>query len=275
MPDSEAPARLELAVMGTLARLSAWGPAAHEALDQAAAELEALDRLWSSFRADSEVGVLNAAGGEPVRVSAATARLIGAAVHFAALTHGAFDITLGGAAGRQPVVEGEVVRLPPGARIDLGGIGKGAASQRVGELMRSCGVLAGMVDLGQSSIAVVGLPPGRDHWRIALRRPPGLPERGGLGLRLRAGALSTSGDYEQSSASGNHIIDPRTRRAADSGLRSATVLCQDGARAEALSTALMVLGAEEGMALHAELGGFEAVMVDAGGRVHSTAGLGV
>lgn len=64
---------------------------------------------------------------------------------------------------------------------------------------------------------------------------------------MTAGSPSTSGDYEQTSAQRNHVVDPRTNRAANSDLRSAIVLAADPVRAEALSSAMLVLGAEQGL----------------------------
>jgi thiamine biosynthesis lipoprotein len=66
------------------------------------------------------------------------------------------------------------------------------------------------------------------------------------------------------------VIDPRTGRAAGSGVRSATVLAADPARAEALSTAMMVLGVGPGLELQARVGGFEAVLIDEQGDLAST-----
>jgi thiamine biosynthesis lipoprotein len=260
-------------VMGTVASLAAWGATAPAAVATAAEELVRLEGLWSRFRPGSDVCRLNAAAGAWVRVAPETAALLAACGEFGEESAGAFDVTLG-SGGRGAIdVRGDAVRLPEGASLDLGGIGKGAAVTRVVELLRAHDVPAALVSLGRSSIGVLGPPPGGGPWRIAITRPAGEWTGTWPVLELSSGYLSTSGDYEWSSAAGNHIVDPATGRPAASGIRSATVVCADGARAEALSTAMLVLGRDAGLALHARLGGFDAVLLDEAGAVHATPGL--
>lgn len=260
--------------MGTAAHLKVWGgdPAG---LAESAAELARLERLWSRFLPDSDTSRLNSAGGRWVDVAPETAELVRAAVRLSVETGGAFDATLGSGGGRRPEVLGRSVRLPAGARLDFGGIGKGAAVQRVCGLLAAAGAQAALVDFGQSSVGVVGLPPGRDRWRVAVRRPSGLPTARPLVLDLERGYLSSSGDEgpRVPGASGRPTLDPRTGEPPAAGLRAVTVVAGDAVRAEALSTALLVLGLEEGRALHEARGGFEAVWIDDAGEVHATRGL--
>jgi thiamine biosynthesis lipoprotein len=260
-------------VMGTVASLAAWGPTGPAAVTAAGAELTRLDGLWSRFRPGSDVCRLNAAAGTWVGVAPETAALLAACLELAEATAGAFDVTLGSGGGRAIDVRADAARLPDGARLDLGGIGKGAAVVRVIESLRARAVPAALVSLGRSSIGVLGLPPGGGPWRIAITRPAGQRTGSRPVVELSSGYLSTSGDYEQTSAAGNHIVDPATGHPAASGIRSATVVCADGARAEALSTAMLVLGRDAGFALHARLGGFDAVLLDEAGAVHSSPGL--
>lgn len=179
------------------------------------------------------------------------------------LTAGAFDIILGG--GRRGALEssGDRFQSAPGAWLDLGGIGKGAAVARMIRLLSARGVDAAIVSFGGSSIGVLGSPPSGKPWRIVVRSPDG---GSAATLAMTAGCLSTSGNYENTSAHGNHVVDPGTGRPANSGLRSATVLTADPVRAEGLSTALLVLGLERGLALQARLGGFEAVVSTAAAK---------
>ncbi|MGD2116258.1 MAG: FAD:protein FMN transferase, partial [Acidobacteriota bacterium] len=95
-------------------------------------------------------------------------------------------------------------------------------------------------------------------------------------LALRDGSLSTSGDYERyfvlDGVRYHHVLDPRTGRPAR-GVRSATVVCADPVLADALSTALMVLGVEKSLGLVAGMDGVEAALVDDRGALHVTPGL--
>jgi thiamine biosynthesis lipoprotein len=263
--------------MGTLAMISVWCADAAAALGEATEELERLESLWSRFRPTSDVARVNAASGAWVEVSAETAALVATALAMTEATGGAFDITLGSAA-RPAEVRDNTVRLPPGAWIDLGGIGKGAAVQRVIELFQRRKVRSAIVNLGRSSIGTLGTPPGRARWRVAISRPtpPDEPIRlvepvethSWPVLTFGEGYLSTSGDEVPASG---HMIDPATGEPSTSGARLATVLCDDGAHAEAWSTALLVLGTR-GLPM-AAAAGCEAVLRDHAGQLRRTPGL--
>lgn len=272
----KAETRRTIAAMGTVVLIRASGRAAADAVREAASEVQRLDRRWSRFRPDSEVSRLNATPGQWVTVGPETEDMLATALRLGELAGGAFDITAGSPAGRARRLEhapGGLFRLSAGTRIDPGGIGKGCAAQRVITILRAYGVASALASFGQSSIGLLGRPAGRDAWRIGIRVPRRHTGRICRTLVVDSGFISTSGDYEASSVDGNHTIDPRAGCPASSGVRSATVLCDDGARAEAFSTALMVLGAEEGLRLHARVGGFEAVLIGVDGVVTCTPGI--
>lgn len=273
---SGAAIRRTMAAMGTVVAILASGRGAAAAIREAVWVVGRLERRWSRFRPDSEVARLNASPGEWVRVGFETEDLLRRAIELAEVTGGAFDITVGSPAGADRRLEHAAngrFRLAPGTRVDLGGIGKGAAAEQVIAILRQHGVDAAVANFGQSSLALLGRPADRGAWRIGIR-PPGDPAAQVCRtIVLAGGYVSTSGDYEASSASGNHIIDPRTGWPADTGVRSATVVCDDGARAEALSTALVVLGVEAGLQLHARVGGFEAVLIGPDSEVTCTPGV--
>ena len=90
-------------------------------------------------------------------------------------------------------------------------------------------------------------------------------------------SVVTSGGYERSfqkdGKTYHHIFDPRSGYPCDSDLRSVTVVCQDGALADALSTALFVLGEEAALRLQAELDTFELLLITEDGRIVLTGGL--
>jgi FAD:protein FMN transferase len=95
-------------------------------------------------------------------------------------------------------------------------------------------------------------------------------------LPLEDVAVSTSGDYERYFDDGDerchHLIDPRTGKS-PTAIRSVTVIAPDGLTSEALSKTVFVLGVERGMQIVASLPGVDAVVVDAQGQLHYSAGL--
>lgn len=128
-----------------------------------------------------------------------------------------------------------------GMSLDLGALGKGLALDAIAAALRRDGCRSGLLNFGESSLLAIGRPPGR-RWRVVLRNPfGGFAGEFALGGR----ACSTSATLGQRLRVGGrvlgHIIDPRTghplRRAAQ-----VTVLARSAAVAEAVSTALLVLG---------------------------------
>lgn len=165
------------------------------------------------------------------------------------------------------------IRLPlVGMAIDLGGVGKEFAVDQVILLLASLGVRSALVDFG-ADIRVLGLPiDGRPAWKIGLEDPkaPGQPWNH---LILREGAVATSGDYLRGFNQGGkrfgHILDPRTGRPVDNGVLAASVMAPSCTQAGMLSTALFVLGAEEGRRLLAATPGVEGCILTSQGIVTS------
>ncbi len=283
--------------MDTVMELTAYGENGEAALEAAKTEIYRLDGLFDRRNEDGEIFALNKNGGG--EVSDDTAGLLRRGEEIRALTGGAFDMTVApvmdlwgfygqdyrvpdGAelaaalekVGGEVTVEGNTVTLGEGTLLDPGGIAKGWASARLMEIFREKGVTSGLVSLG-GSVQALGSRPDGTPWRVAIQDPDG--EGYAAVLSLTDTAAVTSGDYqryfEQDGKIYHHIIDPSTGRPADSGLRSVTVVCRDGALADGLSTALFVMGRERALDLWRESGGFEAVFIDSDGGIAATAGL--
>ena len=150
-------------------------------------------------------------------------------------------------------------------KIGLGGIAKGYALDRAAELLRAHGVRDFLI-LGGGQVMAGGHKDGKP-WRVGIRDPRGEPEDYFATLDVTDASTSTSGDYERyfvlDGVRYHHILDPRTGMPSK-GLRSVTTVSPDATLADALSTAIMVLGAERGLAL-AESLGVGAVLVDNAG----------
>jgi thiamine biosynthesis lipoprotein len=149
--------------------------------------------------------------------------------------------------------DGRVV-LPEGFNLDLGGIAKGAVVDLTGDYLIEQGYQDYLIDAG-GDILVSGLKQGRTPWRVAIRHPRdgqavlGVLAFGRKGERI---AVVTSGDYERYFEQGgeryHHILDPRSGFPAKA-LVSVTIVASTCALADALSTAVFVLGPEEGLEL--------------------------
>jgi thiamine biosynthesis lipoprotein len=267
--------------MGCTATVRVCGPDAGalptlvgEALD----EIDRVDRLMSHYRRDSPLSRLNrdAAHG-PVAVEPELLDFLAECLQWSRESEGAFDVTVGplmkawGFFRGDGRVPGEVelaralevvgfrhvvldraartVRFDrPGVELDLGGIGKGYAVDRVVGLLRRRGVLSALVNLGGSSVYGMGAPPGKEAWEIGVQDPT----RSGkvaLTVPLRDRALSVSGSYERffekDGVTYSHIVDPRTGRPVQ-GILSVAVLADSATSGDALDDVLFVLGPEAG-----------------------------
>ena len=237
-------------------------------------ELERLELQLSAYIPASDVCWLNAtAASAPARVEPELFDLLMLAARLHVETGSAFDITAGplnrcwgfyqrsglmpdsaALAQARERVGMQHVHLDPeertvafdreGVEINLGAIGKGYALRRLVELIGQYEVEAALIHSGGSTVAAMGAPPEAAAWRIGIVDPWD-PERRLGSVRLKDRALSTSGQLEQSFVHEGrrygHILDPRTGEPA-AGMGCAWVLANDPAEADALSTALFVLG---------------------------------
>ena len=166
------------------------------------------------------------------------------------------------------------VALPTGMEIDLGSVAKGCAGREAAQLLRQAGVASALLNLG-GNIQTVGSRPDGDPWQIGVKDPAtGQPM---MVLSIRDQAVVTSGGYEryfqQDGRTYWHIMDPDTGRPAENGLRSVTIVGNDGLVCDGLSTALFVMGLERAARFWAASDDFEAIFVTDDGTVYLTQGL--
>lgn len=242
--------------------------------DMAADEARRIERKFSRYRSASEgsvVGALHASAGRPVALDDETADLIDFAAHCHQASGGLFDITsgvlraawrFGGSGGgtlpdaalveglRQRIGWGRVtwqrpwLTLPEGMEIDLGGIGKEYAVDRVLAGLRTESTAPLLVNFG-GDLAVSG--PRRDGaaWTVGIEDPGNNDEACGL-LALTAGALATSGDARWCLVADGirygHILDPRTGWPVRGAPCSVTVAAPTCTEAGMLATLAMLQG---------------------------------
>lgn len=271
-----------------------------------ASGLSDLDGMLSVTKEDGAVAQINRAEGQPVEVGEWTARILSRALELCQVTDGALDITAYPAVKawgftqeehRVPSeeelaeltaridysavkLEGNTIILPEGMEIDLGAVAKGFAGDWLAQQVRNIypGEDSALLDLGQSTIVAVGSKPGGKPWRVGIV-DPARPESYFAVVELEDMAMGTSGGYqryfERDGVTYWHILDPDTAAPARSGLVSVTVVAPSALTCDGLSTALFVMGLEDGAQFwrdHPELE-FEAVFVTEDGGIYRTAGL--
>ena len=250
-------------------------------LEEALDEVDRIDRLMSHYRADSPLSRINRkAARRPVEVEPELFQFLQASLRYSVESDGAFDITVGPLMkawgffrgdGRVPgdreidrlrdrigyrhvILDAErrTVRFDrPGVELDLGGIAKGYAVDRVVALLTRRNVAAALVNAGGSTIYGLGAPPGLAAWDVEIEDPLDAREVA-FTVPLRNRALSVSGTGEESfevdGVRYTHIMDPRTGRPARGAL-SVIVLATNGTTGDALDDALFVQGVEQAEAL--------------------------
>lgn len=293
----------EFFAMDTKMTVKVYGEGAPEAAREAKERLLALDALWSATREGSDVERLNSGAGEAIALSPKTMRLLRMSEEVREETKGALDVTLApllqlwgftGGVHRVPTAEeieaaraltgagklkldeaAGTARLEKGSSVELGAVAKGYAGELVAAELKSRGVRSAILDLG-GNIEVIGAREGGAPWRIGLRNPFGGALLGTVAVTDAAVVTSAIDQRFFTDEAGNrywHILDPATGKPAASGLASATVVASSGGRADALSTALFVMGAERAAAFWRERQDFEMVLVGMDGHVWITEGL--
>ncbi|MDD4657546.1 MAG: FAD:protein FMN transferase [Eubacteriales bacterium] len=294
-------------VMDTVVSVQIYTGSASKAelvFDQVLARMEALEGILSAHLPDSDVAKLSrAAGIEAVAVNSATLAVIAESLDFGERTGGAFDITLAPvlrlynfSPGKEqkptqdqlgsamPLVGWQKVELDPeahkvyltekGMQIDLGGVAKGYIIDRCLDVLRENGIDFGLTNAG-GDIGLLAEKPDGSPWRVGIKNPEN-PGTNFAIIEISQGAIATSGDYERFFIEGgkryHHIIDPRTGMPGDK-VRSATILAGSAQLADLLSTAVFVMGPEQGLAFIEELPDVEGVIWDAEGKVHWSSGL--
>lgn len=313
MDPDEAQESIQVIAMDTAMIFTAYGVNSTKADYAAEEEVYRLEAMLSRTDEESPVAQLNSQG--TAEVDGELWALMETAMEYTAATGGAFDITVAPVTvawgfttdSFQVPTQAELdsllslvgtdhihnlggngdgtvtVELDPGTQIDLGGIGKGYASDRVAAIFREYEIPRGLVQLGGSVLAIGDRPDGA-AWVVGIKDPrdPDNANAFAAVLNLTDAYAVTSGSYqryfEQDGETYHHIIDPATGYPADSGLTSVTVVADsadgNGTMCDALSTALFVMGEEKALDFwRSGQYDFQLVLVTEDGRVVVTEGL--
>ena len=287
--------RMQL-LMGTTATVRVWGPdsiSCERAIDAAFEEMAQIDQIMSTYKADSQISELNRKNTLSwMDIDYRFYDVLKSAKRYGDLSEGAFDVTvlplmhLWGFRGDNPSIpadkeleatlgrvghhhwqlhpeENQLKFSSPDVQFDLGGIAKGYALDRAALALQTHEVGGGILDLG-GNLLFFGLGPKS----VLGIRDPLYSDRLLGTLEVSHGGVATSGTYEKNIVIDgkrySHILDPRTGRPAES-LLSVTVVALSATAADALATAVYVLGPERGIELLKSLPLTEGILVWGGG----------
>ena len=261
--------------MGTEAHVIVVGAEAG-LLDLAERHVAWLEDRWSRFRPASDVSLMNAMAGMPVRVEPETVLLVQRALDGCTVTGGRYDPTVLGAVVRagygrsyeqladaagEPSTDarlergaaaivvdpaGGTITMPEGVGFDPGGIGKGLAADLVVVGLLAAGAAGACVNLG-GDVRVDGASPDDAGWLVGLEHP--FRDEPAAILSVRSGAVATTSRLTRVLVKGHHVIDPATGAPARTGLASATAVAAEGWQAEILAKAAFLAGPVEGRRL--------------------------
>lgn len=288
--------------MDTYMTITAYGSRASEAVDAAVERVNELDELLSTGSQDSQISQLNQA--KEYTLSQDVYSLTKRACHFYQDTDGAFNIAIypvmqlwGFYTGHYNVPDDSelaaalatahpenilfndddyTVTLPEDASIDLGGIAKGYTSASIMDIFAEYDCSGGIVSLG-GNIQCMGQKADGSSYNIAIQNPDDSSSYLGY-LTTKDEAVVTSGGYERyfekDGRTYHHIIDPATGYPANNGLKSVSIVSKDGTMADALSTAIYIMGLDKATSYwrnHSD--DFDMVLLSDDGKLYVTEGI--
>lgn len=269
-----------------------------QAIKMAVTEIERIEKLISSWDPDSETSKINnAAGKNPVTVSKELFNLIDRCLKISKLTDGAFDISYA-SMDRIWKFDGSMKMMPdkedikesvskvgfkniilnkennsvflrlPNMKIGFGAIGKGYAADKAKELLMLHNIPSGIIN-ASGDMNTWGKQTDGSDWKVAITNP--MDKKKGFGLLpVVDKAVVTSGNYEKqvvfNGTTYSHIIDPRTGYPS-TGILSVTVFAPKAELADALATAVFVMGVETGLDRINQLPNVECIIIDVEGKV--------
>lgn len=281
--------------LDTMCTISAYGLNSKKAVLDSIDKLKKLENKLSVHRDKSDISVLNR---EKINsVDDDIYNMLKTALKVSEDTEGAFDITvkplvdLWNIKGNGPVpsaedityrlnsisykniqlAQNDIKLIGKETQIDLGGIAKGYCADAIAKVLTDHGIKSAIIDLG-GNVRTIGNKKGKT-WKIGIQDPEGKRGEyfGVLGISNKC--VVTSGGYERYFVEDgkvyHHIIDPRTGYPVDSDITSVSIIADDGAMADALSTAVYVMGVEKGVELlkSHQYSGIGYIITDKNGKV--------
>ena len=292
--------------MGTLFDITVSHPdveEARKATDKAFDEIQRIEWLTSNFSSKSEITKINQNAGKlAYPVSKELYILLQKSIQYSQLANGTFDITIGAIQdlwkfeneiGTVPATE-TIIRLLPlvdfrnilleenhharlkieGMKLDLGAVAKGYAVDRGIDVLKKYNIDNAILNGGGDLKSIGEKSPGV-LWKIGVRHPR-KPSDVIASLDGKNNAIATSGDYQKYFVKDgiryHHILNPVTGMQAQ-GLQSVTIIAKEAMFADAMATAVFVMGAEQGMKFIKSQSQLEGVIITADGKKIVSSGL--
>ena len=267
--------------MNTVMTFQFWGRDSEAAYGRVLTKIQNLESSWSATSEDSILWQLNN-DNHLFQLEPGQSALLKKIEDLSQWTGGAFNPKLRVLSEtwgfydeqhRVPTQE-EIDAALASPQWDLGGAMKGHAGNKCVQILSELNIDRAILNLG-GNVQTYGSKPDGSPWNVGIQNPDG---GNYLGIVAVSGTMAvvTSGDYQRyfevDGIRYHHILDPETGYPADSGLRSVTVICDDGLTADCLSTALYVMGLEKASQFWRENSGFEAVFITENGSIYATEG---
>ncbi len=285
-------------LLGTICRIQING-GDNSDLDAAFNRIRQIESRMSRNKETSEVRKIASGGDDGFKVSPGPCQVIKRALDFGHLSGGLFDVTIAPvvdlwgfgnndvdphlpseSALKQalPLVDYQQIQVQedcrvvtgPGQRIDLGGIAKGYAADEAAKVLRKSGVKSALINLG-GNLFVLGKKDNGKPWKFGIQDPL-KPTGTMMGIiEIDSGALVTSGIYErffeENGKKYHHILDPNTGYPVKNNLAGVSITAPSGLDADALSTAVFMLGIDKGCELLAQFPSTGAIFITKNGEI--------
>ena len=281
--ETQVPVKETRLLLDTAIEITAYGEDAKTGIANAFAEYERVQKIADRFQPGSDIDRVNrSAGGEAVRVDPLLIDMIAAVEAQPQPVRDLVKMTIGPVSDTWQIRDTDNWRLPSETavdaaralvddqameldraastirltkadmRLDVGAVAKGFATDRAIAALKAAGVQHALINAGGNIHAIGGKPDG-SPWRVGLQHPREKNKLSGIFSLLDGESLQTSGDYQRfviyEGRRYSHIFDPRTGAPSDTGLSSATIVCNSSTLGDILSTAVYVAGQTDGQAI--------------------------
>lgn len=285
--------------MDTVMEISAYGKNSETAVKAARSEIERLDGLFDRNNENSDVYRLNARQSDTADADVFAAAK--KALEISRETDGAFDFTVTPVMDlwgfydcnyrvpqteeiknalktvnyRNVYINGDKIQITGNSKLDFGGIAKGYASERAAEILRSYGIKSGVINLG-GNVQTIGSRTDGNDWNIGIADPFNSEDTAAV-VKISDKSVITSGGYqrffEQNGETYHHIVNPSDGCPVKNNVKSVTVISSDSTAADALSTALFVMGFDKSEKFYKKHKDIDLIIISDDKTVYYTKGL--